>query len=1645
MAAGNVTPKDMQNLSDAVLNGYMEMNNLPDYAQAALANYWEQSGVSLSGDDTSQAQMEELIRSREVNAPSFFDSPVFKPIEWVGSKLYWLYSNSVSPLVSSAALSARTMVYGRPDYIGEDGELDALKDYWNLTRNKISPGQAIWMIGMNDKELKQRGISPDQISEDMELVNKGEYKDAPTASDPFGVKTRAQEYFGEGTQKWVTGSTDLALSWYVDPLVLIGKGASAAKAAGVTRNVSTQIEKSVKDLTKRGVALPDAQMQAWDQFASKRPFQGMVDSIMNIKQTNPDTAAAVLTRDFATLRKSANGPAVARLLAQAKDADEVVSIMRVTMGDHAGALNLEAKSTLLADQIGALTAKNSSATAYYDALPDMVKMSPRGQRIKAAIDQQTKNVAKMNADNRIIDDKLAAYNLIGDMNYNRLTSPVGMKIRGAELQPVKGQGLIKGTTNLIYNTSIGVPVKLAHTYHGIKPSYYIDTRAENGWRDVEAALSEVRGLSKEGRDKYVSQYIAAAPEGKALELTKIEQAITHRIIDRYNLKNPNDQLDYTLADDLYKEFAQRRHAAQASSANRRSYGNATAQLDPADATSVIRVAEIMSDGSRLVPSPILESQLASNHVLMDFGLFEKVVNANGSAWKKAKMSMGDKWIQTSEVLDTLGSVWKFAQLFRLGYGPRALADDVLGQVARFGMFDMMARTIKGGRVTAEDWHNQRWLMDRTENARMTAAMLDTHLGDLTNMQKKLKADLVRAKAGKGGDPVLLQQNLDDVAEQLQAAQKTRADMDSMTAAGQQMRHVQVGREVFAPAFGGTQGALFRDLASGQRNFANMMGSQADWYLKRMRTRQWEDVSPATAGPEKHFEAWRRVINQQFANDRLAREVMMGRDHARLVRWINSTPEGQAYRLNSPLKNVSVDEMVLRVKAEVDYVLDPAMPGIDAVRAAAIRGEQITDDMLSAVPINARPLVNAERFEYARGTHPVAEAMDRAMTGYFELVNQMPARKLLRNPLFGQQYKANLADSLRKLRAQGVTHIDESMRTRLESAARQNALRDVKRYTFTMDHETKMAYMMRHFGAFFGAQQESWNRWARIISDKPQVLPHVAQVYGAPARAGIVVDQDGNTVDATGYMTDPATGERKLVDYSDRKMLIQIPDYLGGKELNKFLGLDEDATFTVPMSSIELILNHGDGPIPVGAGPYVQLAANDLPGTEYDASGTPELADFYRKLGILPMGPKESAWDFINSNTGQRLGDAGNDFSETKQRSMFYMMQVENYKWEAGLRDSKPTWKELENRASKWAWFRTGIAFGLPFSVNAQDPYQFFRDEYQRFQKLDANSADQKFYDKYGDSFYSFSQSMSKNNMGLRPTAESVQMSKYYQDLIAEAGPEYAGLIVGDEGEGKFSEGAYFYQKTHTTDPASLTPQRSQLGAREAWEQSQVSRGWAFYNAQMNGVNAQLFDRGLTTFDDEGAEDLKETRKAILNVLTQPYFPDGTGNPYYNKEWEQKFSSLDKGKYDRTAMDLERIVTDPELWSKAVNPDGSIGMRSDIYTLKSYLEKRKNMQAALILRDQAGGSKDITAETNYDLKNSWDTYVMGLIESDTKFAWVHNRFFATDMGFNVDARISPERQRELAEADETVVGETATEDGEMPTMFDIMQTGGEFIG
>jgi hypothetical protein len=588
--------------------------------------------------------------------------------------------------------------------------------------------------------------------------------------------------------------------------------------------------------------------------------------------------------------------------------------------------------------------------------------------------------------------------------------------------------------------------------------------------------------------------------------------------------------------------------------------------------------------------------------MLDFKLYQQALEANASTWNKARMQVGDQWQKAVGLADYVGSVWKFSQLFRLGYGPRALSDDAAGQLARFGPMAMTERALKGGKYTWEGLRRGMMPGNIREAAEVSRGNLEIHLDDLTAQQEKLQQKIAKANhENRPLDAQAFQSQLDANIDDLAQAKKTYADMDDLVKGGAAMKHVEQGAQVFAPAYAGAEGGLFKDLASGEKNFQNLMGSAADSYLNRIRRMDWTLLSPAKHGADVHMNAWLKVLNQQVAHDQLAASYLKGRSPAQLEAWL-STPEGLAYKRGHRIaQHLPNDQLVDRVTSQIDEWASPAFPGGGAIRQAASEGK-VTKEMLEEIPEANRPLVNGQALAYQRGSHEAIQLMDRAMTAWYNIAGNVPARYLLRNPLFAQRYSVHLREAMETAGKTGEARMTEDLRRQFESSARRLALRDVKKNTFTMDYETKMSHMLRNFGAFFGAQQESWNRWARIISDKPDILPRVAQVYGAPTRVGLSTDSNGNHIDADGYVTDPATGEKRLIPYGERHVVIQIPDYLGGKAVKKFFGLDPNATFDIPMSTAVVVLNHGDGPLPVGAGPYVQMAANNIPFTDLDANG-----------------------------------------------------------------------------------------------------------------------------------------------------------------------------------------------------------------------------------------------------------------------------------------------------------------------------------------------------------------------------------------------------------------------------------------------------------
>jgi hypothetical protein len=321
----------------------------------------------------------------------------------------------------------------------------------------------------------------------------------------------------------------------------------------------------------------------------------------------------------------------------------------------------------------------------------------------------------------------------------------------------------------------------------------------------------------------------------------------------------------------------------------------------------------------------------------------------------------------------------------------------------------------------------------------------------------------------------------------------------------------------------------------------------------------------------------------------------------------------------------------------------------------------------------------------------------------------------------------------------------------------------------------------------------------------------------------------------------------------------------------------------------------------------------------------------------------------------------------------------------------PSAKEIADMTRNYWLFSAATSFTQPFATQRQDPYQFYRDQYNALRRKDPLKADEEFLERFGESYFVFAQATTENEGGVPATMKAVELQKKYGDLIAK-NPELAALIIGPEGNGPFSPEAYTYQLTTPLIPGGAEAQRTRLSADEAMAENQRRLGWAEFTRLNNAVTAQLHNAGFNSFEDSGAEQFKTMRSAISKLLGDPLLPDGSQNRLYNEHWSKDFYTIDPKRYDRLI---------PGLTAVAHSELAGLQGRSDLRVLQQYLGYRNAITTALAARDAAGGSKSLKAKSNADLASVWGQVADGLVESDTRFGDLYHRYLSRDLGVDME--------------------------------------------
>jgi hypothetical protein len=1596
-------------------------------------------------------------------------------LETVSRGLNWVYSNGISQPISTAGLM--TAQYGDfsdlPQYFHGANWAKA----WHAA-NHISLGQALGVMVATDEEGGRKAVdsplqyysppkgsmSPEMAAQ-WETLSEDEQQDILKQAGMPAVGNRFVENLRNESKlfKYGTGVPDLAFRWWADPVIVAGGAASAVRR-----------EAQISRRPTEGWSQPHI-----DKLLASSVMRKAQEYIYANRE-NPQ-----LLNNLSMAQNSALGPRFGAIASLLKTPDEVNDFLRVGMGDTNAIERLQMKNALATLRI----AQDTERLSALDLMHTRYTHSPAMQ---AMVTQHMDELSeRVNADEALVgryNQVLDHANELDELNLSRwgfaraeqkteaqnAYKARTARVRGAEryerITPgvplVSKVGGYQGRSTPIdlgYTKSrihgigdfFSTPITLVRSFKNFRPNGYmrVDDVDADSINELRAQAARVPGISEETRAKIVNEYMQATTDGERLGLLhNLGQLGAAKVAEKHGL-------DAEAGLDIYREHL-RRQFDEIDNMKRYSAARKTIQLE--DGTfAKVHVDEFTADGGKLVIAPNLVTKLANSHVFQDLAELDKVLARHGSALKALREHPVGNTDWMLNAADWTTGLFKFATLFRLGYIPRVIGDDVAGQWARAGSAAMAARVnwgVRNGATNLALRARRPFAAAKMETSLQGVKYAEDELARLQEQIDPLRAQVAGRRVSNDRDLIAAQARHDSAAAR-QAAMPATAT-PTQQAAMQRLvdKHARAldlakrraavgapGKNIRLQSLEQQAGFLerYRGLAQKAADDARAVvetpkqfqGGQpvhlgdgvyappalahsaaGDYYMKMISPdetigqifamnkqlvhghlqRSFDHggkVITASQDEAVHATSWAHAINAQLAQDELARLAIQGRSVDEMTAWLTRTPEGRAYRRQLGLKLTTADELANAAKADVDHYLPS-----QEIRDKALEPNGVTPEFLKEAEPNMafRPEVHTGQVGQAQIEYK--RAIDRIAQKWFHFAASVPAKRMSRHPLFNQLYEGHLNTLKNQAVKQGAYDTTVEGVEAMATTARRIALKDMRKLVFDIAHKSDASAALRFVSPFMAPTAESFQRWGRIIAERPQIVGYANNFFNAPLAAGWMQDADGNDImsDGTVPIIDPKTGKttgRRLVPKSERFIVGRMPHWLVDSPIGVAMGAERSSgNFKLSQNSINLV-TQGDPWFHPGVGPIVQIPVNEL------VRDKPKDAEIARALGILPFGPQEGifgtgaagrAASFVAPATLKNFLTAFDTSDERYQSVKMQIMQRAAFE-HSELGKPMPSAQQISDMTRNY-WFFTALSsFVQPASTQRKDAYQFFRDQYNALRRANPMTADSEYLARFGESHFIFAQSQSQNVTGAPATMKAVELSEKYKDLLA-ANPELAALVIGPEGNGPFSPEAYQYQLNHPLEPGGSEMQRTKISATEAMRENQRRLGWAKFTAKMNELTAKLHNAGFKSFDDEGAEDFKADKKAWVSVYAEPLMPDGSPNPHYNEQWSKDWFTLDARKYERLIPGLTALARSP----LAQQPN-----RSDLRVLQTYLGGRQELLKQLAERKASGAAGTLKAKANEDLRGMWSSFVAGLIESDTRFHDLHTRYLARDLGVDTE--------------------------------------------
>jgi hypothetical protein len=766
---------------------------------------------------------------------------------------------------------------------------------------------------------------------------------------------------------------------------------------------------------------------------------------------------------------------------------------------------------------------------------------------------------------------------------------------------------------------------------------------------------------------------------------------------------------------------------------------------------------------------------------------------------------------------------------------------------------------------------------------------------------------------------------------------------------------------------GGRGSAYRTVAEARREQTainaqeSVLGMATSINSTSLTRQRVSDYTQSIAGSNS---GWDRA-HADFVNKHIRTDVGMtmlatgSTDDAVRAYYRNDWVGRRVWDALAPRYHDDLHSFVAMQRRQVDLALPPGSP----IRTTAMSGDISPRISREAFPVSeARPPVPSLRTVYD-DTKTSEAVYNHTRSWYFKWAAEMPEEMAVRHPF----YVARKEEYLRHMIGNAGGDAETFTVKEYNLASKQASVlarRDIGTHLFDTSRQSNLAYHLRFVSPFYNAWSDTMRKWGRISGENLAMVPIIPKVLMSSNNL-MVVDNDGNRIMRNGDVIEQKTGKflRHSADPTEGFLVFTIPEWIPA-----WAGASADVR--VSRSSLNVVFQ-GNPPWLPGPGPLASIPANEMMTRAFPEffpdvfNRAPELVDTIPGQFILPYGTDasdpfyqmEPMWA-KNLITAIRQNFNDDRFAQTASALMADEVQHEretgNYLTQSELEQL------IRTRARNW-YILKFFGSELPFSTQPTSRLEYYRTEWQRYQRDYGSDAKQKFFDDYKE-FFDASISLSVNKTGITATDDAWDASlPYVKDIRADLANGWiytgaANLVPG------FDPGVYTAEKARgwrdTKDPI------------QAFEEVQVNKGWFDYQKVANAIQLKLETRkasgGHASITANGNADLLKLRDDFVAQLT------ATNKPWANA-YEAGGSGTAVGAFLRKAAEIAR--DHPEL-----------AARGDFQALEKYATVRRAVRAKLDER----GIKSIFSSGAADLKEYLDAYSLQLVNSDIGFGQMYSR-------------------------------------------------------